>query len=69
MPVLALYDPNKETKITADASSYGLGGVLMQRQPDSTWRPIMFISRSLTPTESRYATIEKEALALTWALQ
>ena len=69
MPVLALYDPNKETKITADVSSYGLGGVLMQKQPDSTWRPIMFISRSLTPTESRYATIEKEALALTWACE
>ena len=69
MPVLALYGPNKETKITADASSYGLGGVLMQKQPDSTWRPIMFISRSLTSTESRYATIEKEALALTWACE
>ena len=69
MPVLALYDPNKETKITADASSYGLGGMLLQKQPDSTWRPIMFISRSLTPTESRYATIEKEALALTWACE
>ena len=50
-PVLALYDPNKETKIAVDVSSYGLGGVV----PDKSWRPIFFLSRALTPTESRYA--------------
>ena len=68
-PVLALYDPNKETKVAADASSYGLGGVVLQRQPDDTWRPVSFLSRAMTPTETRYAQIEKEALALTWACE
>ena len=66
-PVLAPYDPNKDTEVSADASSFGLGGVLLQKQEDQTWRPVMFISRALTPVESRYVQIEKEALALTWA--
>ena len=68
-PVLALYDPNTETKVAADVSSYGLGGVVLQLQPDKSWRPVSFLSRALTPTESRYAQIEKEALALTWACE
>lgn len=34
-PVLALYDPNKETKISANASAFGLG-VLLQKQDDQT---------------------------------
>ena len=36
---------------------------------DKSWRPVSFLSRALTPTESRYAQIEKEALALTWACE
>lgn len=66
--VLALYDPAARTKISADASAYGLGAVLPQKQHDQ-WRPIAFSSRSLSETELRYAQIEKEALALTWALE
>ena len=66
--VLLLYDPKLETKIAADSSSFGLGAVLLQKS-GQIWRPVSYISRSLTPTESRYATIEKEALAVTWACE
>ena len=64
-PVLALFDPEKETIVASDASSYGLGAVLKQKQPGGEIRPIAYISRSLTDTEQRYAQLEKEALALT----
>ena len=68
-PTLALYDPKRETIISADASSYGIGGVLLQKQPDQEWRPIAYASRALTSTEERYAQIEKEALAVTWTCE
>ena len=66
-PVLALYDPNRETTVSADASSYGLDGVLRQRT-NATLRPVAYASRAMTPTEQRYSQIE-EALATTWSLE
>ena len=62
--ILALYELEHESKISADASAYGVGAVLRQKQPDGNWKPIAFVSRSMTDTEQRYAQIEKEALGL-----
>ena len=68
-PVLALFDPSLETVISADASSFGLGAVLMQVQNSRERKPVAYISRSMSQTEQRYAQIEKEALAFTWACE
>ena len=65
-PSLALYDPKAEVKISADASSFGLGAVLLQKV-EGGWNPVAYASRSMSPSERRYAQIEKEALAITWA--
>ena len=66
--VLALYNPDAPTKVCADASSYGLGAIIMQ-EFSSIWKPIAYASRSMTEMEKRYAQIEKEALATTWACE
>ena len=63
--ILALYDPEKETVVSADASSYGLGGVLLQNQPSGEMRTMAYASRYMTKTERRYVQIEKKALATT----
>lgn len=66
--MLALYNPEAETKISADASSFGLGAVLLRKSED-IWKPIAYASPSMSETEGRYAQIEKETLAVTWACE
>ena len=66
--VLTMYDQDALLKISADASSHSLGAVLLQKV-STHWKPIVYASRSLSSAETRYAQIEKEALASTWACE
>ena len=68
-PVLAPFDPGLMTIVSADTSSYRMGAVLLQKQKSGENRAVAYISRAMTPTEQRYAQIEKEGLALTWACE
>lgn len=61
-PVLKYYDLNEEVTLQCDASETGLGAALLQNG-----QPVAFASRTLTPTEQRYAQIEKECLAIVFA--
>jgi hypothetical protein len=63
-PVLKYVDPDKNTVVQCDASESGLGTCIMQ-----DGHPIAYASRSLTQTECNYAHIEKELLAIVFAME
>ena len=58
-PVLKYFKPDRPIKISVDASSKGLGAVLIQDE-----HPIAYASKSLSNTQQNYAQIEKEMLAV-----
>ena len=68
--VMACFDPKKDTELATDASPIGLSAILVQRTPGSEDRRVVsYISRTLTPVERRYLQMEKEALAIVWAVE
>ncbi|XP_049271184.1 uncharacterized protein K02A2.6-like [Rhipicephalus sanguineus] len=66
--VLRMFDPALPVIVATDASAYGLGAVLQQVDGPSI-RTVAFASRTLTETERKYSTGEREALACLWACE
>ena len=64
LPVLAYFDKTKKHTIQCDASKKGLGAVLLWES-----KPVMYMSRALTENEQRYSNIERELLAIVFALE
>lgn len=68
-PILALYNPSRETELHCDASSEGFGGILLQKQADGKLHPIAYFSKRTTSAESRYHSFELETLAIIYSLR
>ncbi|XP_062538518.1 uncharacterized protein K02A2.6-like [Armigeres subalbatus] len=66
--LLTHYDPSLDIIVAADASQSGIGGCLLYRFPDGSLKAVAHASRSRTPVEANYGQIEKEGLALVFAV-
>ena len=62
-PILAYYNPKKQTVLQSDASIKGLGACLLQEE-----KPVYFVSKALTDAQWGYVAIELELLAVIWAM-
>lgn len=67
--VVACYNPKLPIKVETDASKVGLGAVISHIMIDGSEKPIEYASRKLSQSEVRYSQIDKEALAIVWAVR
>ena len=63
-PILAYYNPKKQTILPADTNIKGLGACWLQEE-----KPVYFTSKALTDAQWGYVAIELESLAVAWAME
>ncbi|XP_078246217.1 uncharacterized protein LOC144588073 [Pogona vitticeps] len=68
-PVLRAPDFDREFIIYTDASGSGVGAVLCQEDENGDQHPVSYLSRKLQKGERHLATVEKECLAIVYAIQ
>ena len=66
--LLVHYSEQQPLLLASEASPYGLDAVLSHMMADRSERPIAYASRSLMATERRYSQLDKEALAIIFAV-
>lgn len=67
-PILSCPDFGKEFTISCDASAIGLGAVLSQMTREGE-NVIAYASRTLSKTEQKFSTTERECLAVIWSIE
>jgi len=63
------FDPGCRSVIICDASPIGVSGILSQWTDEGHLLPITFVSKALTPTQSRWSQIEREAFAIVYTVE
>jgi hypothetical protein len=67
--LLVHYDPEKDIVLSCDASPYGVGAVLSHVMKNGSEKPVGFASRTLTAAEKGYSQLDKEGLAIVFAVK
>lgn len=69
-PILKLYNPGADTELHTDASKFGFGAILLQRDSeDRKFHPVYYYSKKTTPTQEKYNSYELEVLAIVSAVK
>ena len=68
IPILRLPDLSQKFILRTDASGTGIGACLLQ-EFEGILHPVLYASRKLLERETRYPVIERECLAIVWAIQ
>src|SRR5271163_2167307 len=68
-PILAQFDPEKETLLEADSSGWSVGGVLSQYDEKGELHPCAYFSKKNSPAECNYEIHDKELLAIIRCLE
>ena len=66
-PILHLPDPGRQFILRTDASDTAIGAVLLQEHEDGVF-PVAYASRKLSRAECNYAVVERQCLAIVWAV-
>jgi hypothetical protein len=62
-PVLKPFSVGQPIDLYTDASQYAIAAVLMQGE-----HPVLYISKTLSDSESKWSNIEREAYAIVWSV-
>ena len=67
--MLLFPDFHKHFFLACDASDISIGCALMQKDESGTLRPIAYSGRSFKPSETRYTILDRELLAIVFAVK
>jgi hypothetical protein len=67
-PVMKFPNFQEAFTLTTNASQVAAGAVLSQGTTEGK-RPVAYASKKFTPCETRYSAIERELLAIVWAVE
>ena len=68
-PVLVAPNLDKEFRVETDVSNYATEGVLSMKCSDGLWRPVTFISKSLSNIKRNYEIHNKKMLVIVRCLE
>ncbi|GBM21442.1 Retrovirus-related Pol polyprotein from transposon 297 [Araneus ventricosus] len=69
MPVLYASDYKREFIIQTDASDFGMGVVMSQRDEKNEEHSVLYLSRKYTDAQRKYSPSEKECAAIIYAIK